>query len=176
MEASLPGVIEFVRTHQVWAAPVVFALAFAESLAFISILVPAWGALVAIGALVGASGIGMWQVWLAGALGAALGDWVSYSIGYRYKDQVRGMWPLSRYPEMLARGEAFVTKWGVPSVMIGRFSGPLRASVPLIAGICEMAYIPFQLANFASAAVWSAVLLLAGDGLGLTALWMLRPS
>ena len=50
IEAYAQHVIEFVRVHQVWAAPVVFALCFAESLAFISLLVPAWGALVAIGA------------------------------------------------------------------------------------------------------------------------------
>ena len=45
---------DFVRDNAVWAPPIVFALAFAESLAFISLLLPAWGALVAIGALVGA--------------------------------------------------------------------------------------------------------------------------
>ena len=46
--------VDFVREHQAWAAPIVFALAFGESLAFISLLVPAWGALVLIGALIGA--------------------------------------------------------------------------------------------------------------------------
>ena len=73
------------------------------------------------------------------------------------------MWPLSRYPELLPRGEAFMQKWGVPSIFIGRFFGPLRASVPLVAGIFEMPYWPFQIANFVSALVWSAVLLLFGD-------------
>jgi hypothetical protein len=68
-------------------------------------------------------------------LAPALGDWVSYWFGYRYKEQVAQMWPLSRYPEILPRGEAFVKKWGVPSIFIGRFFGPLRASVPLAAGI-----------------------------------------
>ena len=57
-------------------------------------------------------------------------------------------------------------KWGVPSIFIGRFFGPLRASVPLAAGIFEMSYWPFQIANFVSALVWSAVLLLFGDVMG----------
>ena len=56
--------------------------------------------------------------------------------------------------------------WGVPSIFIGRFFGPLRASVPLAAGIFEMSYWPFQIANFVSALVWSAVLLLFGDVIG----------
>ena len=174
MEEAFRGLIDFVREHQAWAAPVVLALAFGESLAFISLLVPAWGALVAIGALVGASGISFWPVWLAGALGAALGDWLSYWFGYRYKDRVSQIWPLSKFPGLLLRGEDFVQKWGVPSIFIGRFFGPLRASVPLAAGIFEMPYWSFQIANVLSALVWSAVLLLFGDGLSITANWLYR--
>ena len=48
-EEYVQPIVDFVRTHQAWAAPVVFALAFVESLAFVSLLVPAWGALVLIG-------------------------------------------------------------------------------------------------------------------------------
>ncbi|MGJ4939516.1 DedA family protein [Bradyrhizobium sp. HKCCYLS1011] len=167
-------VADFVRDHQAWAAPIVLLLAFGESLAFISLLIPAWGALVAIGALIGVAGMNFWPLWLAGGLGAALGDWVSYWFGYRYKDHVAQMWPLSRYPNILIRGETFVREWGVPSIFIGRFFGPLRASVPLAAGIFEMPYLQFQIANFVSALVWSAVLLLFGDIIGRTVEWIWR--
>ncbi len=155
-------VIEFVRDHQAWAAPVVFLLAFGESLAFLSLMVPGWLALVGIGALLGASGISFWPVWIAGALGAALGDWISYWIGYKFKDDVARMWPLSRYPDLLPSAEKFVATWGVPSIFIGRFFGPLRAFVPLAAGIFEMPYRRFQFANFTSAFVWAAVVLSPG--------------
>ena len=141
MEEFAHALADFVRDHQAWAAPIVLLLAFGESLAFISLLIPAWGALVAIGALIGASGISFWPVWIAGGIGAALGDWVSYWFGYKFKEQVAQMWPLSRYPDILPRGEAFVRRWGVPSIFIGRFFGPLRASVPLAAGIFEMPYL-----------------------------------
>ncbi|SEI00242.1 MULTISPECIES: DedA family protein [unclassified Tardiphaga] len=172
MEGWMHGLIEFVRQNQVWAAPIVLLLAFGESLAFISLLLPAWGALVAIGALVGASGISFWPVLIAGALGAALGDWLSYWFGFRYKDQVAQIWPLSKFPDLLPRGEAFVKKWGVPSIYIGRFFGPLRASVPLAAGIFEMPYWRFQVANFTSAFIWAGVLLLFGDGLSVAVEWL----
>src|SRR3954453_658303 len=163
MEDLARALADFVRDHEGWAAPIVLALAFGESLAFISLLVPAWGALVAIGALIGASGISFYPIWIAGAIGAALGDWVSYWFGYRYKEQVAQIWPLSRYPDLLPKGEAFVRSWGVPSIFIGRFFGPLRASVPLAAGIFEMPYWSVQAANFVSALIWSAALLLFGD-------------
>jgi membrane protein DedA with SNARE-associated domain len=172
MEDLARALADFVRDHQAWAAPIVLVLAFGESLAFISLLIPAWGALVAIGALIGASGISFWPVCIAGGIGAGLGDWVSYWFGFKYKEHVAQMWPLSRYPQILPRGEAFVKTWGVPSIFIGRFFGPLRASVPLAAGIFEMPYWRFQVANFVSALVWSAALLLFGDVIAQIAEWL----
>jgi membrane protein DedA with SNARE-associated domain len=163
IETLLHQAVDFVRVHEAWAAPIVFALAFGESLAFISLLVPAWGALVAIGALIGPSGISFWPVWIAGALGAALGDWLSYWIGVKFQYGIARVWPLSRHPELIPRGEAFIRKWGVLGIFIGRFFGPLRAAVPLVAGIFAMPNWSFQLANFSSAFLWSAVLLTLGD-------------
>jgi membrane protein DedA with SNARE-associated domain len=163
LEQYVNHLIEFVRAHQAWAAPIVFALAFAESLAFISLLVPAWGALVALGALIGAGGVPFVPVWLAGSLGAALGDWLSYWVGQKLEHRVAHTWPLSSHPGLLPRGEAFIKRWGVLAIFIGRFSGPLRASVPLVAGIFEMPYWRFQFANVTSALVWAAVLLKLGD-------------
>ncbi len=171
--AYVEHIIAFVRDNAAWAPPIVFVLAFGESLAFISLLIPAWGALVAIGALLGSSGIDFWGVWIAGALGAALGDWLSYWIGLKLEYSVAKTWPLSRHPELIPRGEAFVKKWGVPGIFIGRFFGPLRAVVPLIAGIFEMPYWRFQLANFSSAFVWCAVLLTLGDGVSTGLHWLL---
>ena len=48
--------IEVVRVHETWTAPIVFALAFAESLAFVSLVLPSWAALVGIGAIMKACG------------------------------------------------------------------------------------------------------------------------
>lgn len=163
---------EFVRDHAVWAGPIMFALAFAESLAFISLLVPAWGALVAIGALVGAGSLSFWPVWIAGALGAACGDWISYWIGVKLEYSVAHMWPLSRHPDLIPRGEAFVKKWGALAIVIGRFFGPLRAAVPLVAGIFEMPFWRFQIANFSSAFLWAGVLIALGSGVSKVFAWI----
>lgn len=163
MEDAARSIAEFVRAHEMWAAPIVFALAFAESLAFISLFIPAWGALIAIGALVSGSGLNPWPIWIAAALGASLGDWLSYWLGRHYQHNLAQMWPLSRYPTLLPNGEAFIKRWGVAGIFVGRFWGPLRAVVPLAAGIFEMPRIPFQIANVTSALVWAASLLLFGD-------------
>lgn len=174
MEEYLKQLTDFVRDNAVWAPPVVFVLAFGESLAFVSLLFPAWGALVAIGSLIGPSGVGFLPIWIAAALGAALGDWLSYWIGLKLEYSVQHMWPLSRHPTLIPRGEAFVKRWGVLGIFIGRFFGPLRASVPLVAGIFEMPYWRFQFANFTSAFVWAAVLLLLGDVISTAIAWVWR--
>ena len=165
LQAYIDPIIAFARDNAVWAPPIVFALAFGESLAFISLLIPAWGALVALGALVGSSGLNFWPIWIAGALGAACGDWLSYWIGLKLEYRVQHIWPLSRHPDLIPRGERFMKTWGVAGIFIGRFFGPLRAVVPLIAGIFDMPFWRFQAANFSSAFVWAAVLLTLGDGI-----------
>jgi membrane protein DedA with SNARE-associated domain len=83
IEEYTQALVDFIRVHEVWAAPIVGVLAFGESLAFISLLLPAWAMLVAIGALVSGSGISLWPILVAGAVGAALGDWLSYWVGIK---------------------------------------------------------------------------------------------
>jgi membrane protein DedA with SNARE-associated domain len=163
---------DFVKNHEAWAAPVVFVLCFAESLAFISLLIPAWAALVAIGALISVGGLSFWPVLIAGAIGAALGDWLSYWVGLKLEDRVYHMWPLSQHPDLIPAGENFVKKWGALAIFIGRFSGPLRATVPIIAGVFAMPYGRFQVANFTSAFVWAAVLLTLGDVTSMVLQWI----
>jgi membrane protein DedA with SNARE-associated domain len=163
LEAHAQHVVEFVRAHGAWAAPVVFVLAFGESLAFISLLLPAWAALLGIGVLISSGELNFWPIWVAAAIGAALGDWLSYWIGIKIGPPVFHVWPLSRHPDLLPKGEAFVKRWGALGIFIGRFFGPLRASVPLVAGIFHMPFWAFQAANFSSAFVWAAVLLTTGD-------------
>jgi membrane protein DedA with SNARE-associated domain len=163
IDAYSHQVLEFIRLHQAWAPPIVMLLAFGESLAFISLLLPAWAALVGMGALISAGEINFWPIWIAASIGAALGDWLSYWIGRKLEHTAQNVWPLSRHPEMITKGEAFMQKWGIAGIFIGRFFGPLRASVPLVAGIFDMPFWRFQIANFSSAFVWAAVLLTLGD-------------
>ena len=137
-------------------------LAFGESLAFISVLLPATVILFGVGGLIGATGIGFWEIWVAAALGAFLGDWLSYWLGIHYHREIARLWPLSRTPDLIPRGERFFRRWGTLGVFFGRFFGPLRAAVPLAAGICEMPPLPFQVANAASAIVWATGILAPG--------------
>lgn len=171
MLADLNGlaetVMKFVQEHRSWAGPIVFVLAFGESIAFISLVLPFWGMLVALGALIGGNigSVEFWTILVCAATGAALGDWVSYWLGYHYHDQISRMWPLSKYPDLLPRGRVFFEKWGPWAIVLARFSGPFRASVPIVAGAVHMPKGLFQIANWSSAFLWAGVLLVFGDAI-----------
>ena len=51
-------------------------------------------------------------------------------------------------------------------MFIGRFFGPVRAVIPLAAGIMRMGRGRFWFANVTSAIVWAPMLLFAGDAVG----------
>lgn len=165
--ADLIGAItSFAEAHRAWAPLIVLLLAFGESIAFVSLVLPFWGMLVALGALLGGSMFEFVLIWVAASIGAALGDWVSYWLGAHFKNQIAAMWPLSRYPDLLPKGQIFFDKYGAWAIVLGRFSGPFRASVPIIAGASRMNQWMFQLANWSSAFLWAFVLLVFGDFVG----------
>src|SRR5919201_1671656 len=103
MEQFAHALADFVQAHEAWAAPIVFLLAFGESLAFISLLLPAWGALVGMGFLITAGELNFWPIWVAASIGAATGDSLSYWIGKKLEYSVKHIWPLSRHPGLIPK-------------------------------------------------------------------------
>jgi membrane protein DedA with SNARE-associated domain len=170
LDSITTAIIDFVRDHEAWAGPIVAALAFCESLAVVSLFVPATVILVGIGALLGSAGLGpahsqFWVICLSAAIGAALGDWVSFEVGRHFDERAKRIWPLNKRPDLVARAENFTQRFGAWGIFLGRFFGPVRALVPLVAGIFDMPRLRFQLANVASALIWAVGILAPGAGL-----------
>ncbi|MFF8798462.1 MULTISPECIES: DedA family protein [unclassified Methylobacterium] len=164
-ETIKQSVVAFIEAHRAWAPLVTGVIAFCESLAVLSLLVPATFILLAIGALIGSSDLPLWPMVIGAGIGAGLGDWVSYEVGRYFKEDVKRIWPMSRHPEMTLKAEGFIRRWGSGAVAIGRFIGPARAVVPLVAGSFGVNRLPFQIANWLSAFVWAFVMLAPGAGL-----------
>jgi membrane protein DedA with SNARE-associated domain len=156
LESITDTIVTMVANNRALAVPIVFALAFGESLAFISLLLPATSILLALSVLFGAGGVSFVSIWLAATVGSILGYGLSYWIGYTYKAEIRGFWPFRNNPDLLARGEAFFDKYGAYGVFLGHFLGPIRAVIPVVAGMCAMKQVPFLVANVASSVLWSA--------------------
>ena len=67
-----------------------------------------------------------------------------------------------RFEEQIEKALHLFHNWGTWAIFIGRFMGPFRATVPLVAGMSELEFWPFMIANAASAVIWAYVLLAPG--------------
>jgi membrane protein DedA with SNARE-associated domain len=166
MDHLAQPLLDFVNAHQDWAIAVMFITAFGESFAFLSLLFPGTTLLIAAGALIKTGALPYAPIMIGAILGAVLGDSVSYWIGRKCGGAIARVWPFSRNPELLPAGIRFFERHGGKSVFIGRFFGPIRAVIPLAAGIMLMPRGRFWLANVGSALVWAPLLLFAGDMIG----------
>ncbi|WP_229428466.1 DedA family protein [Microvirga pudoricolor] len=152
----------FITTHQAWAGPIMGAVAFGESLAFVGLLVPATALMLAVGGMIGTGAIDPVPV-LAWAIGGAvLGDAVSYVIGLTMGMGVCRRWPLNRHRSAVARTRLFFRRYGFATIFLGRFLGPIRSTVPLVAGVLRMDHRAFQVANVLSAILWVPLMLSPG--------------
>ncbi|HSP30676.1 MAG TPA: bifunctional DedA family/phosphatase PAP2 family protein [Halomonas sp.] len=146
----------------------VLVIALVESLALVGLLVPGVVLITTTASLAGHQDIALPWLISAAFVGAILGDSISFALGYRHREQVIQRWPLSQHPEWLGRGARFFERYGVSSVFIGRFVGPVRPIIPLVAGMMQMPPRTFLWANLTSAALWAPAYILPGYLLGRT--------
>lgn len=163
--------LDYFAQNPTWAIVVIFLIAFGEALLIIGLFVPSTAVLVGAGILVGSGHLEFWPVFAATAIGAIVGDQVSYWAGRFFGDRLRLMWPLNRYPQLVERGEEFVRNHGGKSIALGRFVPGVKAVVPGIVGMLGMSQIYFLSVNVSSGLVWSIAHLgpgiLIGQGLAL---------
>lgn len=168
MMELLVSLITWVNAHPNWAGVIVFLVAFSESLAVIGMIVPGVVMMFAAGALIGAGAVDFRSIYWWAVTGAVLGDGLSFWLGHHYKEHLCSIWPFSKHPQMLDKGVLFFQRWGGKSVALGRFFGPVRAVIPLVAGMMEMPLLRFLAANFLSALAWAFAYLLPGIVIGVS--------
>ena len=138
MESHLQSLIAYFSAHPHIALGAVFAAALLEALAVIGTVIPGSSIVFAGGVLIGLGALDPWLTAALAVAGAILGDGISYSLGRHYHEQIRSVWPMKRYPRLFDRGQAYFEKNGGKSVFLGRFLGPVRAIVPVVAGMSNM--------------------------------------
>jgi len=128
----------------------------------VGLIVPGTVIMFGIGAIVSTGSLGLKPVLLLAIAGAIVGDGVSYWLGHHYQEKLRRIWPFSRYPGMLQIGETFFHRHGGKSVLFGRFAGPVRPVIPVVAGMLGMRWLHFGVVNVLSAIGWAFVYILPG--------------
>ena len=160
----------FIAANREWAWPVVGLLSFILSLAVVGIAITAPPVMIAVGGLIAAGVIDPVPVIASAAIGSMLGFVASYFAGRWLGPGVVHRWPLKNYRTAVARSRLVFRRYAMFAVFICRFFGPLRVTIPLIAGVTGMNQHRFHAANIVSALIWAPVMMapgwLAGKGMG----------
>ena len=152
----------FIETHHEWAGPVTALLTLGESLLVVGLFIPATALMVVMGTLIGSGMLDGWTIMIWGIAGAVVGDALSYWLGRWVGPGVMRRWPLNRQRRGVARARLFFYRYGFASVLLGRFMGPIRSTIPTIAGEMGKGQTRFQIANVLSALAWMPLMLAPG--------------
>src|SRR5579864_9716015 len=147
MEHAYVQLLHLLAGNPAWTLTVVFLAAFLEAIAVIGTFIPGSTAMFLAGALVGTGSLSLGWVFLSAIVGAVAGDGMSFWIGKRYQDRIVQFWPFSKHPQVLDAGHRFFQKHGAKGVVFARFIGPLRAIVPVVAGMLGMTPVRFYAMN-----------------------------
>jgi undecaprenyl-diphosphatase len=153
---------QWLASHQDWLGPLIAGIAFVESFALIGIVVPGVVLLYIAAFLAGSDALPIGTTLLWAFTGAVLGDGSSYLIGRYFHRHLPHIWPFSRHRDWLAKGEHFFYEYGGLSIVIGRFLGPIRPVMPLVAGSLFMPRWLFFSLNISSALAWAPAYILPG--------------
>jgi membrane protein DedA with SNARE-associated domain len=120
-------------------------------------------------------------IWVATAalVGAVVGDSIGFAIGRRYGIgllQAAGRrFPKHFGPAHLALAERAFDRWGVVTVIVGRFIAILRILAGPLAGALKMPYRKFMPANVVGGVLWTVGTTAAVYALGIAAeTWLKR--
>ena len=155
MGSHFSALVNFVSAHPHYAHITVFLLALSEAIPVVGTVVPGSTLVVAVSALATGADVNPWILLIAATTGAIAGDGFSFWLGQRYREKILNIWPLNRFPQLIVQSEKFITRYGVASVFLARFTAVVRAFVPLISGILQMSPRQFYVANILSAVTWA---------------------
>lgn len=170
MEHAYIHLLHQLAGHSAWMLAVVFLAAFLEAIAVIGTFIPGSTAMFLAGTLTGTGSLSLGWVFAWAIVGAIAGDGMSFWLGSRYKEHIIQLWPFRRHPELLDAGNRFFHKHGAKSVVLARFIGPLRAIVPVVAGMLDMSPLRFYAMNLLSALLWAPAHILPGVVFGASVL------
>lgn len=162
----IDATLTWIAAHPVLAGAVIFAIAFCDAVIILGAIVPALPLMIAVGVLIGMGELSGPYAVACATLGAFAGDGLSYWVGRRWGDRLRGVWPFSRYPQFLDRGEVLFRRNAFKSILVARYVGAIRPFVPAIAGMANMRFIDYLKASGIACLSWAVLFLLPGWALG----------
>ncbi len=162
----LETLTQWLAGHPQWLGLALLIVACMECLAVVGLIIPGTVLVFAIAVLAGSGVLSLGETLLLGFIGGLIGDLLSYALGRRYHQGIRSLRGLRDHPEWLMQAEHYFQRYGVASLLVGRFIGPLRPMLPMTAGMLDMPFGRFLLVSLCAAAGWSMAYLLPGWSAG----------
>ncbi|MBD3873736.1 bifunctional DedA family/phosphatase PAP2 family protein [Stutzerimonas kunmingensis] len=162
----LETLTQWLAGHPQWLGLALLIVACMECLAVVGLIIPGTVLVFAIAVLAGSGVLSLGETLLLGFIGGLIGDLLSYALGRRYHQGIRSLRGLRDHPEWLVQAEHYFQRYGVASLLVGRFIGPLRPMLPMTAGMLDMPFGRFLLVSLCAAAGWSMAYLLPGWSAG----------
>jgi len=159
---SFQAILAWVAANPGWMGAAIFVSSLAEALTIVGVIIPGAIIMFSLGALIGLGQLEFWPAYAWAAAGAVVGDALSFWLGRAFHQHLRQLWPFSRHPNMLLRGEAFFQRHGGKSILLARFFGPVRGTLPTVAGMLDMPWGRFLVVNVVSALLWAPAYLIPG--------------
>ncbi len=166
MSAWFDSLSLWLAANPEWLGLAIFLLAFGECLAIVGLLVPGTVLLFAVAALAGSGALSLGHTLLLAWCGGVLGDLLSYATGRYFHQDIRRLPGLRHHPQWLAGADLYFQRYGIASLLIGRFIGPLRPMLPMVAGMFDMPAPRFVLVSLLASVGWVLAYLLPGWATG----------
>lgn len=154
--------IHWIGQHPLLAGAAAFTIAFCDALILVGTLVPALPLLFAVGMLIGLGQLSGPYLVSCTAMGAFVGDAISFWVGHNWGDRLRQLGPFQRYPQLLERGERLFRRNAIKGIILARYIGAIRPFVPAVAGMLGMPTKQYLLTSVLVCLSWAVVFLLPG--------------
>jgi len=132
----------------------IFLVAFIESIPLLGLVMPG-STLIILAGFLSAHGKGeLTTLILFSATGAFLGDFLSYGLGARIGQRVLTTPWLLKQQQSIQKAEIFLMEHGGKSLFYARFLGPIRGTIPFLAGMSRMQAGFFCRSSLLNAVLW----------------------
>lgn len=141
---------------------IAFLTAIAENTIGIGFFIPGSVIILFMGGMAAKGYFSLLYLIISGISGAIIGNNINFYIGKKYGQKIfkTGFWFIK--PVYLKKGRNFFEKYGLKSILIGKFIPGIKEITPLIAGIFKISKFSFILWNLISSIVWGLSWILPG--------------
>ncbi|MBY7551387.1 DedA family protein, partial [Escherichia coli] len=95
-------------------------------------------------------------------IGCLMGDWISFWLGWRFKKPLHRWSFLKKNKALLDKTEHALHQHSMFTILVGRFVGPTRPLVPMVAGMLDLPVAKFITPNIIGCLLWPPFYFLPG--------------